>query len=137
MNRSVESPRTVPVFLSSSTNRLRTLFASPSSIAILTWTSLVLIKSTTTPNLSRVPNIPAKKPCDTLFRLELMFSTMICSLIVTAVGRRLHWESSVALARSRRDLRANGSGTGGAVDKSLGRSDSGSGWITVPPPLGF
>ena len=121
--------RTVPIFLSSFTNRSRTFFASPSSIAILTWTSLVLIRSTTTPNLSSVPNIPAKKPWETLFRFELTFNTMICSLIVTAVGRRLRCESSVVLAKSWRDR--------GAVDKSLGRSESRSGWITVPPPRGF
>ena len=57
---------------------------------------------------------------------------MICSLIVTAVGRRLRWESSVALAKSWRGLRVNGSDIG-EVDKS----ESGSGWITVPPPRGF
>jgi hypothetical protein len=35
-----------------------------------------------------VPNMPARKPCETLLRFDCTFSTTMRSLIVTAVGSR-------------------------------------------------
>jgi hypothetical protein len=85
---------TVPLLFSSPTSRSIVVLDKLSSIAILTCTSLVLIRSTTTPNRSRVPNIPARKPWDTLFRFELTLSTTMRSFIVTAVGNRLFLRNS-------------------------------------------
>ena len=41
-----------------------------------------------TPKRSSVLNMPARKPCETLFRFNCTFSTTMCSLIITAVGTR-------------------------------------------------
>lgn len=56
-------------------------------IAILTCTSLVLIRSTLTCALSSILNTLAKKPWDILRLLLWTLMTVILSLIVTAVGR--------------------------------------------------
>lgn len=125
---------TVPLFLSSLMSRSRNFFANPSSIAILTCTSLVLIKSTTTPNRSSVPKIPARKPCETLLRFELTFKTTMWSLIVTAVGSLLRWCSSTDTIATFCDPFSEAGSGAEAASKS---SDWASGWITVPPPLGF
>ena len=54
--------------------------------AIETWTSLVEIKSTTIPYLSRIKNVWARKPWELVRLLEWTFMTTTLSLIVTAVG---------------------------------------------------
>ena len=80
---------TDPILYSSVINRSMILGERLSSMAILTWTSLVLIRSTTTPKRSRVPKMPARKPWETLFLFEFTLRTTMRSLMVTAVGRRL------------------------------------------------
>jgi hypothetical protein len=130
---------TVPLFLSSRRSRSKSFLFRLSSMAILTCTSLVLIKSTTTPNRSRVPNTPAKKPCETFFRLELTLRTIMCSLMVTAVGMRSCLCSSATSDNSCSLDNETGSGT--LCDPiscwTAGLSMSGSGCMTVPPPFGF
>lgn len=111
MRSSERKRRTVPDFSSSLTSRSSPLLpppATPFSIAILTCTSLVLIKSTTTPNLSSVSNIRAKNPCEIVFRFELILRTTMRSLIVTAVGSFCaSWrEASAAVAAAVRAWRA-------------------------------
>ena len=135
--------RTVPIFSRSRTRRACSLRSSTSSIAMLTKTSLVQIKSTTTPKRSSVPNMPARKPCETLFRFDCTFSTTMRSLIVTAVGSR--WRAIPTPAppmtpspfekTSSTEAAAPKSDGGGEVSDGDTRSASGS--MTVPPPRGF
>lgn len=135
---SVSRGLTVPVFLNSLRRRSSSFLASPSSMAILTWTSLVLIKSTTTPYRSSVPKIPAKNPCETLLRFELTFRTMMCSLMVTAVGALLRFCSSDMKAMFLRVASDTGSFKFSApISRGASASTSASGKMTVPPPFGF
>lgn len=66
----------------------------------------------------------------------------MCSLIVTAVGcRTLLCLSPAGDARGKNAFPAEVAGKTGGYDESdslsCERSTSGSGWMTVPPPLGF
>lgn len=132
---------TVPFVFNSFINLSKIFLGKLSPIAILTCTSLVLIKSTTTPNRSSVPKIPARNPWLTLFLFEWTLSTTTFSLYVTAVGSRFLLHSSAAnaiLFRLRlRDCSETGSGMGDEREASEDISVSGSGWMTVPPPRGF
>jgi hypothetical protein len=123
----------MPNFSRSRTRRVCSLRSSTSSIAILTKTSLVLIRSTTTPKRSRVPKIPARKPCETLLRFDCTFNTTIRSLIVTAVGSRRRGFPTSLMTPFENDPSWK------AAPKSGGGSDSASasGSMTVPPPRGF
>ena len=128
--------RTMPIFSRSRTRRACSFRSSMSSIAMLTKTSLVLIRSTTTPKRSSVPNIPARKPCETFLRFDCTFSTTMRSLIVTAVGSRCRCRGTVpvpltcAFVSMPSTNAAPKSGSG-----SVAASASGS--MTVPPPRGF
>jgi hypothetical protein len=129
--------RTVPIFSRSLTRRVCSFRSRMSSIAMLTKTSLVLIRSTTMPKRSSVPNIPAKKPCETFLRFDCTFSTTIRSLIVTAVGSRCRCRGDTmpvpltcAFVSIPSTNAAPKSGSGLA-------SESASGSMTVPPPRGF
>lgn len=63
---------TSPISFSSLSIRSKplNLWISLTMIAILTWTSLVEIRSTAIPNLSKIPNIRAKNPCEMVFWFE-------------------------------------------------------------------
>lgn len=135
--------RTLPYLFSSLTTRSSARFSTPCSIAMLTCTSLVLIRSTTTPKRSSTPKMPARNPCDTLLRLLFTFSTTMCSLIVTAVGCLCAPPPPPSSASSPSGRYAHccaaplAPRNADAACAAALASMSGSGWITVPPPLGF
>ena len=129
--------RTMPIFSRSRTRRACSFRSSMSSIAMLTKTSLVLIRSTTTPKRSSVPNIPARKPCDTLLRFDCTFSTTMRSLIVTAVGSRCRCRGTVPVPPLKCAFVSIPSMNAAPKSGSGSASESASGSMTVPPPRGF